>query len=87
MDLSRTVFVDNLTSSFYTNLDAGVPIIPFTGDINDRAMLSLARFLKNIAFRPDISRVLADSFSFSALRSCNSFAAALKLYIELHDTN
>lgn len=83
--MNKVVFVDNLSSCFFIDLDAGVPIIPFNGDVNDNELVGLANFLKKLCYFSNFREVASKCFGLECLKDVNNFGLAIKAYIEYHD--
>ncbi len=52
--LEDIVIVDNMVSSFAAQLDNGIYVPSFSGDIHDRELLPILQFLAHIAHVPDV---------------------------------
>lgn len=48
LNTKQCIFVDNAAFHLYENLDNGVPVIPYRGEIDDNELLKLLQFLKEI---------------------------------------
>jgi CTD small phosphatase-like protein 2 len=48
------VIVDNYVYSFAYQLDNGIPIVPFLGDMNDKELVKIVKYLKDIHLEPDM---------------------------------
>lgn len=56
-DLSKVVIVDNLVHSFGLQLDNGIPIIDFKGEIDDEELYYLMEYLLELNSVPDVELV------------------------------
>ena len=52
------MFVDNQSACFYCDLDNGIPILPFTGDITDEELTKLNQFLSYLAYQDDFRKFI-----------------------------
>ena len=85
VNINRVVFVDNLSSCFFLDLDLGVPIIPYNGEANDIELLSLAEFLVDLSRKDNFKEVVSKSFGLDCLMAIDSIGLAIEKYVEFHD--
>lgn len=65
--MKNLILVDNTLLSFAFQLDNGIPISSWYGDINDRELLKLIQFLKILKEVPDVREQLRCTFTLSML--------------------
>lgn len=46
--------MDNFVYSFAFHLENGIPMVPFFGDMGDKEMIKLIKYIKSIAEKDDL---------------------------------
>ncbi len=63
------IIVDNTVSSYYLQMENGVPIFDFEGDPNDRALLHLTVYLKGLLYEQDVREKISVDFGLPKKRA------------------
>lgn len=63
-DIANILLVDNSPHTYLFQKDNGIPIIPFSDDLNDTEMLKLETFLLKLSESKDVRRTLKEYFKF-----------------------
>lgn len=77
-NLDKMILVDNATYSFVYQLENGIPIIPFYDSKEDKELLKLAKYLKQLEKAPDVRLVNKHHFKFHSLRNISSIEESYK---------
>ncbi len=65
------LIVDNCVGSFGNQIANGIPIMPFTGDRQDRELFQLASYIRKLAATEDrLLEANAAAFGLSSIRFC-----------------
>lgn len=67
-ELQDIILVDNATHWFGFQVNNGIPMVPFIDMKDDREMIHLTHYLKQIAHVPDVRPKLAEKFMLAKLR-------------------
>ena len=82
LDYNKTVFVDNLSCCFYSDINNGVPIISFSGDVNDKELQELEKFLTLLHRKRDFRKLISKTFQFENLMKTGNFRSVIDAFIE-----
>lgn len=70
-DLDRMLIIDNCVGSFGNQVANGIPIMPFTGDHQDRELFQLSSYIRKLTASGDrILEANAAAFGLSSIRFC-----------------
>jgi len=85
-DLNSTLIVDNSILSFASQLDNGIPVIPFYEDKEDKLLPKIADYIMSLKDLPDVRLKNRDTFCLSQLYSLN-IQGFLKYYYDEGNDN
>lgn len=85
-DLKSTLIIDNSIFSFASQLDNGVPMIPFYDDKEDRIMLKIKDYLINLKDLEDMTVINKKTFSLTELYEFD-ITSFLKYYYDDEEDN
>ena len=77
--------VDNLSSCFFTNLDSGIPILSFMGDVTDNELEGLERLLITLHTYQDFRVFIREYFRLWILKETISFGKTLKTFVKFYE--
>lgn len=66
-NIERVVMIDNSVWSFAAQLDNGIPILPWTGDPEDKELRELAAYLGKLSLAEDVRAVNRETFKLQSI--------------------
>lgn len=66
------LIVDNCVGSFGNQVPNGIPILPFEGDKNDRELIHLSSYLKQVLKSPTPVETNRQVFKIDSIRFCKT---------------
>jgi CTD small phosphatase-like protein 2 len=73
------IIIDNCVGSFGNQIPNGIPILPFTGDRQDRELPQLAAYIRKLATAGDrLLEVNAAAFGLGSIRFCKDASHYVK---------
>ena len=80
-DMKDVILVDNATHCFGFQVTNGIPMVPFYKNEEDREMIHIMHYLKEIAQVPDVRPIFEKTFLLPKLRK-NSLLESIEGVIE-----
>lgn len=80
IDLKDILFIDNYVYSFAFQLDNGIPVVPFFGDMNDKELIKIIRYLKFVHGMEDMRVHNEKVFQLTKILNSN-----IESYIKYYD--
>lgn len=82
LNLDKTVFIDNSPIHFYKNYENVIPIVPFFGDMEDKELVKLEKFIKFLFKKKDFKGTMRDTFFINEFLKKQSFESILKKIVK-----
>lgn len=85
IDITQCLIIDNMPSCFYMNVENGIPIVPFIGDVNDTELKKLEKYINVIYNEKDYRICNKLMFGLSRIKLSQTFTEAVISYTELFE--